>query len=172
MTPLIAQLTTDAKQADRRGAARRTLNLQVHSQYLEADALVLIHNLSRNGLLIETMAPLEPGETIEVQLPEAGTTRARIVRSDGDYHGCRFISPISKAAVSAALLKSPSASYSNPLPAPQLAMAAALHDDVWSDPHEPEIAPTERALLYGFLVLAALAVAGLIYALFVLSVGA
>src|SRR5689334_23686740 len=109
MRPLVAQLKTDRDQADERGAVRRLLNLHVGSQYLDAEAVVLIHNLSQNGLLIETLAPLKLGETIEVELPEAGATPARIVRSDGDHYGCRFIEPISKGSVSAALLRSPGA---------------------------------------------------------------
>jgi hypothetical protein len=171
MTPLVAQLRTDRDEADQRGAARRTLNLQVGSQYLDAEALVLIHNLSQNGLLIETLAPLGLGETIEVELPRAGATPARIVRRDGDHYGCRFISPISRGAVSAALLRSPAAARAE-APAPQaVTMADVLREDMWRE-IEQEIGPIERALLYVFLVLAGIAAAILIYALFALTVSA
>src|SRR5690242_12710020 len=152
MTPLVAQLRTDRDQADQRSALRRTLNLQVGSQYLDAEALVLIHNLSENGLLIETLAPLELGETIEVELPEAGATPARIVRKDGDHYGCRFASPISKGSVSAALLRSPVAGRA-PDPAPAT-VAEVLRENMWRE-LERDVSPIERALLYVFLVLAA-----------------
>jgi PilZ domain len=168
MTPLVAQLRTDRDEADQRDAARRTLNLQVGSQYLDAEALVLIHNLSQNGLLIETLAPLGLGETIGVELPRAGATPARIVRQDGDHYGCRFISPIARGAVSAALLRSPAARAE--APAPQaVTMADVLREDMWRE-IEQEIGPIERALLYVFLVLAGIAAAVFIYALFALTV--
>lgn len=171
MMPLVAQLRTERDEADQRGAIRRTLNLQVGSQYLEAEALVLIHNLSQNGLLIETLAPLKLGETIEVELPEAGATAARIVRRDGDHYGCRFIEPISKGSVSAAMLRSPAANEVEASTPALVTMAAVLREDMWRE-IEHEITPIERALLYLFLILAALAVAAFIYALFALTVSA
>src|SRR5690242_6901892 len=131
MTPLVAQLRTDQDEAEQRGAARRTLNLQVGSQYLDAEALVLIHNLSENGLLIETLAPLELGETIEVELPEAGATPARIVRKDGDHYGCRFVAPISKGSVSAALLRSPVAGRVEAPSTVPATVAEMLRDNMW-----------------------------------------
>lgn len=170
MTPLVAQLKTERDEADQRGAIRRTLNLQVGSQYLEAEALVLIHNLSQNGLLIETLAPLKLGETIEVELPEAGATAARIVRRDGDHYGCRFIELISKASVSAAMLRSPATPVVE-ASTPPVTMATVLREDMWRE-IERQITPFERALLYLFLTLAALAVAAFIYALFALTVSA
>jgi PilZ domain len=171
MAPLVAQLRTERDEADQRGSARRTLNLRVGSQYLDAEALVLIHNLSQNGILIETLAPLQLGETIEVAMPRIGPTPARIVRADGDHYGCRFLSPISRGAVSAALLRSPAAAHEDP-PAPVPAtMADVLREDIWRE-IERDIAPIERALLYGFLILAGIAVAAFIYALFALVVTA
>jgi hypothetical protein len=169
MTPLVAQLRTEREEADQRGAVRRTLNLKVGSQYLDAEALVLIHNLSHNGLLIETLAPLKLGETIEVELPRAGATAARIVRKDGDHYGCRFVAPISRGALSAALLLSPAASRVDvPTPVPPT-LADVLREDMWRE-IERDIAPLERALIYGFLVLAAIAAAVFVYPLFALAV--
>ena len=171
MTPLVAQLRTDQDQADQRGAFRRTLNLRVGSQYLDAEALVLIHNLSQNGLLIETLAPLQIGETIEVELPRAGATPAQVVRRQGDHYGCRFLAPITRGAVSAALLRSPTTRRAEP-PAPVVeTIADVLRDEMWRE-LEREISPLERALLYGFLVLAAIAAALFIYALFALTISA
>ena len=45
------------------------------------------------------------GSALEVNLPEAGTTEAEVVWASGDFLGCRFINPVSQAAVSAALLR-------------------------------------------------------------------
>ena len=57
-------------------------------------------------MLIETSADLDVGETIIVELPQAGAVEARVIRSEGGRFACRFQNRISKAAVSAALLKS------------------------------------------------------------------
>jgi hypothetical protein len=171
MTPLVAQLRTERDEADQRRSIRRTINLQVGSQYLQAEALVLIHNLSQNGLLIETLAPLKLGETIAVELPEAGATAAQIVRRDGDHYGCRFLEPISNGSVSAARLRSPAASKGKDPSPPPVTMATVLREEMWRE-IEQKITPLERALLYVFLILAALAVAGFVYALFALTVTA
>lgn len=96
-----------APSGETRGAARRTLHLETSGRGPSGEeAVVLIHNASETGLLIETEAPLSEGERIEVDLPEAGPTEARVVWSSGPLHGCRFESPVAKAALSAAELRS------------------------------------------------------------------
>ena len=67
---------------------------------------VLIHNISPTGLLIECSAGLSPGETIEIELPQAGATPAKIVWASGRLFGCQFARPVSEAALSAARLSS------------------------------------------------------------------
>lgn len=89
---------------DRRTAIRRKLWLG--STLDESGAQVLIHDLSSTGLLIETSADLT-GTTLEVDIPEAGTSQATIVWRSGRFFGCQFKHPIPLAAVSAALLRSP-----------------------------------------------------------------
>lgn len=66
---------------------------------------VTLHNVSASGLLLETAVALAPDEMIEVDLPEAGVQAARVVWSDGTFHGCRFDNPISAAALSAIELR-------------------------------------------------------------------
>ncbi|HEX5237890.1 MAG TPA: PilZ domain-containing protein [Sphingomicrobium sp.] len=107
MKPLVAHLSSAPKGANRRGAVRRTLKLHVDPAGEPTGTKVLIHNISEGGMLIETAARLSVGETLDLDLPHAGLTEARIVRSDGRYFGCRFVSGISKGSVSAALLRSP-----------------------------------------------------------------
>jgi hypothetical protein len=106
MLPLRAEIRTDAPILDERSAARRTLRLEV-SATSQAATTALIHNLSEEGLLLETSADLQVGEVLQVDLPQAGTTTALVVWSRGNFAGCEFVSPVSKAAVSAALLKNP-----------------------------------------------------------------
>ena len=67
---------------------------------------VQVHNISATGLLLECAAALEAGETIEIDLPQAGPTPARIVWASGTLFGCQFDAPISDAALSAARLRS------------------------------------------------------------------
>lgn len=104
---ILAQLQ-EADSSERRGAARRRLQLETAgATEVTANIRVVIHDLSVSGLLLETFAQFSVGERIEVQLPEAGPAEALIVWNSGRYFGCRFAQPISTAAVSAALLLSP-----------------------------------------------------------------
>ena len=71
---------------------------------------VVIHDLSATGVLIQTSAKLETFDDLEVDLPEVGPTHAFVVWNSGEYFGCEFARPISRAAISAALLRNPAAS--------------------------------------------------------------
>lgn len=122
--PLRAVIVPDAPILDSRSAARRTLCLQVPAQ-ASADLIeALIHNISETGLLIETAADLQVGESLQVDLPHAGTTTALVIWNRGRFIGCEFAAPISRAALSAAQLRNPfgpvpesrAARYSNPAP--------------------------------------------------------
>lgn len=85
---------------------RRVLRLEALGQTAGGDpARVLVHNISANGLLLESKMPLAPGERIDIDLPHAGTTYARIIWSSGHFFGCQFDAPISTAALSAAQLR-------------------------------------------------------------------
>lgn len=68
-------------------------------------ASVLIHNVSASGLLIECQTPLELGEKIEIDMPHAGETRAKVIWTSGNLFGCQFDTPISPATLSAAQLR-------------------------------------------------------------------
>ncbi len=69
-------------------------------------AEVLLHNISSAGLLLETGAKLAAGEYIEVDLPLAGVTPARVVWASDRLFGCAFDAPLSPAVLSAAQLRS------------------------------------------------------------------
>ncbi|HKC04147.1 MAG TPA: PilZ domain-containing protein [Sphingomicrobium sp.] len=99
-----------------RAAARRTLSLRVPALSAGRTDAALIHNLSEHGLRIETDAIVQTGEIIRVELPEAGAVDARIIWTGGGFAGCRFLTPIQKAAVSAALLRSPATLPASPEP--------------------------------------------------------
>ena len=167
MLPLPAQLTTNARPSDNRGAVRRILSLEVPAS-LPADASsALVRNLSERGLLIETAADLAIGETIHVDLPEAGACAARIVRRDGSFFGCEFVEAVPRAAVSAALLLAPVESDMTAAPPPLPLPAISFFGDNWRQPeYEPQPFPSgTNAVLMASLVVALIMAALFIYAL-------
>lgn len=89
---------------DRRTAPRRTMHLDTTLSGTGDE--VIIHDLSPGGLLIETGATLRRFEELEIDLPRHGPTLAWVAWTSGRYFGCEFARPVSKAAVSAALLQS------------------------------------------------------------------
>ncbi len=109
MAQLLAGKWTDpTASADYRGAARRTLCLALTATTNEvATTSVLIRDLSELGFMIETSAELAVGETFQIDLPQAGLTEARVVWNEDSSFGCRFLSRVSKGAVSAAMLLAP-----------------------------------------------------------------
>ena len=93
------------KGTSRRGSSR--LKLSLGSNIAGSGSEVAIHDLSTGGLLLETNEKLRKGSRFEVELPEAGVTKATVAWSSGDYYGCQFDKPLSKAALSAARLRNP-----------------------------------------------------------------
>jgi transcriptional regulator with XRE-family HTH domain len=79
---------------------------------------LLVLDISTSGLLVQSNEPLQVGEQIQLELARGGTRQIEVVWTNGSYYGCRFLKPISSAAVSAAQLMS----------APQLATPADRHD--------------------------------------------
>ena len=105
---LLAHLEPRDSTGNRRSAARRMLRLQaLGATASQADAEVIIHDLSLAGLLIETSAGLAAGERIDVDIPEAGPSEAKVVWSSGRFYGCKFRRPLPPAALSSAILRSP-----------------------------------------------------------------
>ncbi|MCP5379304.1 MAG: PilZ domain-containing protein [Novosphingobium sp.] len=107
MFPKIAQISSPVPSAERRGAERRIITFGFDTEDTQNRNRILILNLSRTGLLLQTSAELQVGEEIQIAIPEAGAVNAKVVRQDGDQFGAMFELPITKAAVSAVLLVSP-----------------------------------------------------------------
>ena len=88
-------------------ASRRQLRLPLHgSKATGSEIEALVHNISATGMLVESRAPLEIGEVIEVNLPHSGKTATKVIWTSGGLAGCQFEMPISPATLSAAQLKS------------------------------------------------------------------
>lgn len=171
MLPLAAELRTDTQDLVGRRAARRTLRLEVGATSSSQEGTpALIRNLSESGLLLETNARLSPGETVAVDLPEAGVTIAEVIWSDGEFYGCEFIRPVTKAAVSAALLRAP-AELDRPLTAlPQLP-ASAPFSSHGAEVHPPLAdGPGVRLTATILLVVMAFTTAIFLYSIAVLQI--
>lgn len=107
MRSLLAHITNPIETTDRRRTERRTLRLDVAARTSDHESAVIIRNLSRTGLLIETDAGFALRETFILILPEMGAVAARVVRIEDQQFGCEFLSPVPASVISAALLKSP-----------------------------------------------------------------
>lgn len=96
----------DQERREQRASVRRALRLDLAGHVpVEGEVAVTIRDLSLTGLLIETAAPLDCGDSFHIELPEGGLVEARIVWTGGHLFGCQFDRPISPAALSAAILK-------------------------------------------------------------------
>jgi hypothetical protein len=104
---LFAHLEPARAKSERRSSRRRKLRLELERS-ATADLRVVIHDLSEQGMLLETDAQLAVGEAVELVIPGAWSTEAVVMWNCGCYFGCRFEKPLTTAAVSAAQLQSPS----------------------------------------------------------------
>lgn len=91
---------------DARRAPRRTLRFLASGSLASGEATnVIVHNVSATGLLLESRLALAEGETIVIDMPQAGPVPARVIWQSGALTGCRFDAPVSAAALSAAQLR-------------------------------------------------------------------
>lgn len=105
---LLAHLDSGPKPGERRSSRRRKLSLEAEgAAAVSGGTQVMIHDLSEDGMLLESSVALRTGERLDLLIPEAGGAAATIVWSSGRFFGCRFETPLSTAAVSAALLRGP-----------------------------------------------------------------
>lgn len=102
-----AHLETRVAAGNLRGAPRHRLHLAAAAVKLTGQSVqALVHNISEDGLLLETNADLAVGETIAILLPHQTEAAAQVVWSSGYLFGCSFTAPLSRAALSAAQLQS------------------------------------------------------------------
>lgn len=88
---------------------RRELQLPTSGSLANgAAANVMVHNISQTGLLIETAEELAAGESLSVDLPNAGAVEAEIIWVSGGLYGCVFLDQISSGDLAAAELRADS----------------------------------------------------------------
>lgn len=162
---LLAQLWTEVQPAERRGRGRRTLRLELPNEAGTHGGRVVIRNLSETGLLLETGDRLEVGDDLAVELPQAGAVQAEVVWARAPFFGCEFASPVGRASISAALLKSPAEE-------PATALAGPV-DTTWRLPEPVPIAALTPPAVETVtaLLLFATAVVAFIVALVTLAAG-
>ena len=77
--------------------------------------------------MVETLVELAVGETLQVDIPEANASIARVVWTEGFLAGCEFVDPVSTGAVSAVQLRS-SIAHEGPALTPNLPWAVDPQD--------------------------------------------
>jgi hypothetical protein len=137
---------------EERFARRHHLTLNARVSAGGNAAPVVVHNLSATGLLIQADLDLEIGDEVEVELPEAGTTRAEVVWRSGDFFGCEFESSVTTAAVSAARLRSQPSQLAPEPVIEQILPDSAGTVEVAADPNA--LSPRQKLLVIGGLALA------------------
>lgn len=151
---MLAHVDFDPQTDEQRRTPRRTLRLNV-----EGGATATVRNLSETGLLIESPDALEVGDRVSLDLPVAGLAEARVIWARGSFYGCEFARPVSRAVVSAALLRAP-------IDEPPVILLGPV-DATWQMSDEVALAQTPRSSgsALGSLVVLASAISCLVLAL-------
>ena len=93
-------------EGQQRSAPRRALWLETSGFFAgTGEANVTIHNISADGLLLETGLVLAEGEQLALDLPEAGAVIATVMWRSERLYGCAFARPLGPAALAAAQLQ-------------------------------------------------------------------
>lgn len=124
--PIAAHFEPVPHSDDPRRDARHMLRLEALGATTDGERTrVTVHNISSGGLLLETAAVLDIGDTIALDLPEAGERLATVSWASETFYGCQFAQPLSAAELSAAQLRGVAADEGR---APRPALAP-LDDD-------------------------------------------
>ena len=146
---MLAEIRIDPQDTDQRRTQRRAMRLVIESARAEAAASATVRNLSEAGLLIEAGEGFALGDTVTVRLPMAGAVDAKVIWARAPFYGCEFAQPVSRAVVSAALLRSP-------IEEPPVALLGPV-DTTWK---LSEVTAAPRAIRAGNGALASLVVLG------------
>lgn len=90
---------------NKRYVERKELALGVSGRFGERALVFTIRNMSQTGFLAACNSDLVNGQPVNVDLPHVGPTAARVVWSGDGIYGFNFDAPITRSAVSAALLQ-------------------------------------------------------------------
>lgn len=107
---LVAELSDDPERQgrdERRREMRLRLRFEASLADLRKASDAVVLDLSRAGFLIHTTQALAVDDLVKIDLPEAGQVEAKVVWKRQTLHGCKFTRPVSRAAISAILLRVP-----------------------------------------------------------------
>jgi len=110
----VEEFSIEPPTRDERRTLRRKVQLESEVSSSGITLAVVMLDLSEAGMMINTQADLAVDEILQVELPEFGLVKARIAWKRPPLFGCEFLSPATKAAISAVLLKSGSRSNGAP----------------------------------------------------------
>ena len=150
---MLAQIALDPYSDEQRRTQRRSLRLDV-----AGGGAATVRNLSEFGLLIESPSVLDVGDRVSLELAVAGLAEARVIWARAPFYGCEFARPVSRAVVSAALLRAP-------IEEPPVMVLGPV-DTAWQYSAETASAPVPRS---SSGVLASLAVLGSAISLLVVA---
>lgn len=135
---------------DQRSSDRRVLRLEARIATPAGNGGIEVHNLSRSGLLVEGACDVAAGSRIEVELPGGTSRSAEVVWADDNLFGCRFLAPLTKAQLSAALLRSAPLAPSSRVEALTQAEALARLRQHWEiERHEAPVSAAAADLPLG-----------------------
>lgn len=167
MLPKIATLSHSNFSLENRSSKRRSIELGFEASERTDKTRVLILDISKTGMRIQTSARLKIGESVGLDIPEAGPVFATIVREihndfEGEF-GAEFDEPITEAAVSAVILAAPA--IAPPIPQEE--------KDQWlreGKVKHPEIKPISDLWFFIMFILTTLVTGCFIYAIGFLSI--
>ena len=82
-------------EVDSRGGVRFTVDQESVVRGMDGAPIdVIVENFSRTGFLFVGDVDLPVGTLVSIGLSGAGAREAKIIRRDGDGHGCEFLMPL------------------------------------------------------------------------------
>lgn len=102
---LVATLFEHGSEFDQRAAERKPCRAVLANIRSMAGCPVLVLDISETGLRIQSEFPFAIGDLIAVQFPGLPESSATVRWRDDNELGCEFVTPVSKAAVSAFILQ-------------------------------------------------------------------
>jgi hypothetical protein len=99
----LARLAPTEIDDERRTPRYRLLLAATAGVPVERHVNVLIHDISADGIRIESRTPIAIGSEIAIELPSVGEVLAEVVRADGPIVGAAFRNPLDRAKLKAVL---------------------------------------------------------------------
>ncbi|MDZ4139476.1 MAG: PilZ domain-containing protein [Erythrobacter sp.] len=92
--------------SNRRYAPRYAVRLPAVGTDAASSFDACINSISSTGMSVQVPIELKVGEVIEIDLPSAGLTSAKVIWSDGAVGGCNFDTPLERSVLSSIRLNS------------------------------------------------------------------